>query len=62
MNEKIHFISGDKRFCGTKKQYRRFSTRLNEITCPKCEDNIGLKITKQGKDYLNSIGYNTNIK
>ena len=51
----IHFFSYDKRFCGSKKRYKRVTPVTNEVTCPACEDNIGLEITEQGKKYLESL-------
>lgn len=53
----VHFHSSDSRFCGSKKRGRQFTFDVNEVTCEKCADQIGLVLTEQGRQALRDLGY-----
>ncbi len=54
---KIHFLSGDERFCGSTEAPRRVSPDPNEITCQDCMNRDTLTLTEQGRQTLRDLGY-----
>lgn len=42
----IHFHSSDVRFCGTKRQGRRFTLSAHEVTCPVCRAKDAAQMVK----------------
>jgi hypothetical protein len=52
MEKTVHFHHSDERFCGSKKQFRRFSLDPNEITCRKCASKDTFVLSDEASRYV----------
>lgn len=48
----IHFHSGDRRFCGSGDQVRRFTLDECEVTCEVCKSRDTLTLSAQGMAWV----------